>query len=135
VEYGYSLSQTSGDTTTHQHSSHREEGHILEGTQFTNSESSDDNAQPALYSRVPVRSVGRIELIRISNPLDIGVFLNVIELWVSHRPRLLRKWTDQFQVVISWNTLDILDSTLLESLDKVSRKRDSVFHIYSSISV
>jgi len=37
--------------------------------------------------------------------------------------------TYQFKIVISRNSLYIFHTTLLQSLDKISRKRDSIFHL------
>jgi hypothetical protein len=61
----------------------REQENILESRQFSYSESSNDNTQSSLDSRIPIGSIRSIKLIGIPDPLDIGILLDIIQLKMS----------------------------------------------------
>lgn len=105
----------------------------LEGAQLSNTKGSDNNSQTTFDSRIPIGGVRCVQLIGITDPFNIWVLLNIIKLlyqlfYPSHRallpifPQLLR--THELEVVISRYTLYVLDSTLLQPLNDIGRKRD-----------
>lgn len=88
MQHWYPLRQTSRNTAEKKVSSAAlalaggkgRKYHILQGRELSNAKCGNDYSQPALDSRVPIGSIGSIELIGISDPFNIGVLLNVVEL-------------------------------------------------------
>jgi hypothetical protein len=105
----------------------------LESRQLANTKGRNHDTQSTLDSRVPIGRVGSIKLVGVSHPLDVGILLDVIELNMSQRTSCVtlldpKRVTHQFEVVISRNSLDVFDATLLEPLYEVSSKRDCFRH-------
>jgi hypothetical protein len=73
---------------------------------------------------ISIGRVSRIELVGVSDPFQVRVSLDVVELSMSEPLCDVQsgRLTHQFKIEVSGNTKDILDLALFESLDDVLRK-------------